>query len=247
VETATPQTDAPEQGGAQPEAENKPPKGVQKRLDEMRRQIGDTQRLNERLVNILERSIAQGKPPSADQKPSGPPKREDFQDFESYSAARADFEVAQAVTKAEARVKEAQVRQAAEAAEKDWTDRVAKAAEKYEDFEEVAFSDSLPVTDAMAVAMRELKAGPEIAYWLGKHPAEARRIASMSAVAQVVEIGKIEDRISEDSKPKREVSKAPAPIQPIGKAKASDNELRDDLPMDEWVRRREAQLKSSRR
>lgn len=247
--------DGQEQVGAQPTEATEPnegkaatPKGVQKRLDEMRRQIGDTQRLNERLVSILERSLTTGKPPSVEAKPNEPPRREAFADVESYYQAQADFQVAKAFEKAEAKVRETQAKQEAEAREKAWSERLAKAAEKLEDFEDVVFTDALPVTDVMADAMKESEKGPDIAYWLGKHPAEARRIATLSAVAQAREIGKIEARLLEEpAKPKREPSKAPAPIEPVGKGKTSETDLAPDLPMSEWVRRREAQLKANRR
>ena len=77
----------------------------------------------------------------------------------------------------------------------------------------------------MAEAMRDSDAGTDIAYFLGKNLAEARRIASLnSAAAQAREIGKLELRLAEKSTPvqAKEPSRAPAPIAPVGSGKGGD-------------------------
>lgn len=232
------QTGAGPEGQADGEAKAQTPRGVQKRLDEMRRQIGDTQRMNERLIGLVERAITKGAPPELDQRPSGPPRREDFADVDSWLGAKADYAVAQKVEEANRKAEANRAQEAARAAEKAWNDRVAKAAEKYQDFEEVAFADGVPITDAMAEAMRDSDAGTDIAYFLGKNLAEARRIASLnSAAAQAREIGKLELRLAEKSTPMqaKEPSRAPAPIEPVGKGKGGDK-TPEQMSMSEYAK-----------
>jgi hypothetical protein len=53
------------------------------------------------------------------------------------------------------------------------------------------------------------------------------------------ELTKLEFKLSQPAA--KPVSKAPAPISPIGAKAATDsNDLRDDLPIDEWMRREAA-------
>ncbi len=61
----------------------------------------------------------------------------------------------------------------------------------------------------MADAIRELSRGPEIAYYLGRNPAEASRIASLPPVSQATAIARLEARIDA---PQASVSKAPEPV-----------------------------------
>lgn len=213
------QTGAPPEGGDDADkAKPDQPRGVQKRLDELRRQAGDAQRMNERLMSVLERTLVNGEPPRAEQ-PSGPPKREDFASYEEYLEAKADFRIAQTLTGLEQKAVEARRAQAVEQRESTWQERQAAAAKKYADFEDVALADDLAITPVMAEAMKDSEMGPDVAYHLGKNPAEARRIAMLHPAAQVREIGKIEARL--EAKPlTRQASKAPPPIDPIGGSSA---------------------------
>jgi hypothetical protein len=220
------------------------PKGVQKRLDEFRRQLGDTQRMNERLLSLVEQTV-RGKAPEV-QTPSGPPDRNSYADHDQYLEALADYKVSEKFEGLKARVAQEKAQESAKQRESAWTKKLEQAASKHADFEDVVFDEKLPVSAAMAEAMQESDVGPEIAYWLGKNPAEAQRIAGLSAIAQAREIGKIESRIGEPA-PKKETSKAPAPIEPVGKGKTSDSDIGSAKSMDEFVRRRETELKGLRR
>lgn len=208
------QTGAPPEDGAEGE---KPavaqPKGVQKRLDELRRQAGDAQRMNERLLAVLEKTVVHGEPPAA-QQPSGPPRRENFESYEEYLEAKADFRISQTLSGLQQQAAEARRAQAVEQRESTWSERQAAAAGKYSDYEEVALADDLAITPVMAEAMKDSEIGPDVAYFLGKNPKEALRIAQLHPAAQWREIGKIEARI--EAKPVRQQSKAPPPIDPIG-------------------------------
>jgi hypothetical protein len=47
----------------------------------------------------------------------------------------------------------------------------------------------------MAEAITESSVGPQVAYELGKNPAEAARIASLPPMRQIAEIGQLEARL----------------------------------------------------
>jgi len=91
-----------------------------------------------------------------------------------------------------------------------WDDQFDKGLDKYGDFREIISNPRLRMTDAMSYAVMESESGGEIAYFLGKNPQEADRIAGMTTTAQIREIDKI------SSKFKKNQTNAPDPITPIG-------------------------------
>ena len=100
-------------------------------------------------------------------------------------------------------------------------DREETAREKYDDFDQVAYNPTLPITDPMAATIRESDVGPEIIYYLGQNPAEAKRISQLSPLSQAKELGKLEDKLASNPPAKR-TSSAPAPIKPLaGKASSA--------------------------
>jgi len=159
------------------------------------------------------------------------PKRESFDTPEAYDAAidtwttaKADH-AAKAAVDAAARAVEAkraeEQRAAAEATQaqevKRIQDKWGKAREdaltRYPDYAAVAESESLPVSPAMAIACVQADNGTDVLYHLGKNPAEATRISALEPLQQAVEIGRLSATLA--TRPRNEVSSAPAPINPI--------------------------------
>lgn len=194
----------------------------------MRRQIGDQQRLNERLLDIVTQTLAGKKPevPSADAQ-DGPPKRENFETYEEYIEAKTRFQVSHELRKAYTQAEQIRAREEHARRESDWQTREAKASEKYADYDEVVLENSdLDITPVMAEAIKVSEIGTDIAYYLGTHPDEATRIAKMSPAAQAAQIGKIEAKLESKpaETPKPKVSNAPPPTDPV-KATAPNDEF----------------------
>ena len=62
--------------------------------------------------------------------------------------------------------------------------------------------------------------GHDVAYYLGKHPVDAERLANLHPVAAAREIGRIEAKLLQQTE--TATSAAPDPITPVGsRAKAS--------------------------
>lgn len=142
---------------------------------------------------------------------SSRPIRDQFSDPEAYeealvtwasseaaSRATAEFQRQQAEAEAirveqqnQARLEqEAQTRREAEQKQADelrssWESKREVALAKYEDFAEVAESPTVQISDAMALVIMNSDDGAEIAYYLGKHPDEAAKIAAMILPGQV--------------------------------------------------------------
>lgn len=74
-------------------------------------------------------------------------------------------------------------------------ERVMEARRKYPDFDVVTSRQDVPLTPAMMQAIVESDAGGELVYYFGQHPEEGARIAKLSPVSSVREIGKIEGRL----------------------------------------------------
>jgi predicted methyltransferase len=67
---------------------------------------------------------------------------------------------------------------------------------KHPDFDAVVNRQDVTLTPAMVQALIESGSGAELMYYLGKHPEEAVRIAGLSPVSSILEIGKIAGRLS---------------------------------------------------
>ena len=135
--------------------------------------------------------------------PVNVPPADQFETVEAYAEARAIALVEQ----------REQQRQHSEILE-NYHEREEEARGKYDDFEQVAYNPKLTVTDVMAQTIQSSDIGPDIAYYLGSNPKEAKRIAILSPFLQAKEIGKIEAKLA-DNPPVKKSSNAPAPFAPV--------------------------------
>lgn len=101
------------------------------------------------------------------------------------------------------------------AADESWNAAVAEATDRIPDWHQVVSSDRGPSTPVMAEQIKEIENGPDVAYYLAKHPNEAARIAGLSIPAQIREVARLGARLENDV-PTR--SSAPPPIKPIAVA-----------------------------
>lgn len=213
----------------QTEADEPPkqPKGVQKRLDELTRRARDAERRHDEAMQLIRAVVLnKGDLPKVAAESAGPPKQEDFQTTEDYRRAEARWMVQEEIKAIREEAERSKQIEAVKQREATWEQRQAKASEKYEDFAEVALADDLSISPVMAEAMKDSDMGPDVAYYLGKNPAEAERIAKLSPAAQVREIGKIEARLEvKASEPAKRPSKAPAPIEPVGGGSPSSTDV----------------------
>lgn len=167
--------------------------------------------------------------------PSGEPKPEQFKDYESYIEALTDYKVEKKLAVVQERSAQQRQAEAQQSAEQKIRENLSKAAEKYDDFEEVVTNPSLTITAAMRDSIGESELGGEIAYYLGSNPKEAAEIAQLSPVQQVKAIDRLEQKLKA---PKKVTTDAPAPIVPnAGKGKvAKDPGQMTDAEYAKWRR-----------
>ena len=84
-------------------------------------------------------------------------------------------------------------------------------------------------------AVTALPNAADVYYAMGKNPDEAAHILSLPTARMAIELARLS---AEVGRPKPQ-SRAPAPIAPVGKTAAPSATLSEDLPMAEWIKRRE--------
>jgi len=144
-----------------------------------------------------------------------------------------------------------------------WEKRIAQAKAKYPDFDEAieaADKSGVTVTGAFQQEIHNSEYGPEIAYWLAKHPDEAARIAEQTAVpenptpqqimaaqrAAAREVGRIEALLASGltrtpGKPSTRLSSAPPPIRPVSTKTAGGVVDPESMTPAEYMRWRDQQ------
>lgn len=208
-------------------------KGVQKRIDELTRDKYAERQARERAereADELRKRLSGDAQPKPDTK--GPPRREDFADYDSYMDARAEYRAAQIVEAklAEAERREQERRQYEESHRTVETGRrailesAAKFRETVKDFDEAMESLDFEPPPVMERAIATSDNPAAVLYVLGKQPEVARRIAAMDPVTQARAIGAIEFALKSSAK----VSQAPAPGKPAGAKGGSSNEPPED-------------------
>ena len=230
-ETAASNDETQNEEGEQPKPRRK--RGAERRIAQLTRR---THELEAQLQALQQ-------PQEPKQEAAKEPRREEFDSYEDFLEARQDYKVEQRLAKEaekqQARESETvQQRQAQEFAERR-DSLVDNGVDAYPDFEEVALDEELPITQTMADALIHSESGHDLWYHLGQNPQKAERIAGLTPVQQVYELGRLEASLKVSKKP----SNAPPPPKPVGTRNEAPNALRDDLSTDEWIKRRTKQLR----
>ena len=249
--TVVSEADEPEQ---EPEQKpEKPPKTfteeelnrkIQKRLERAQRSF--ERKMNEALEAERQRYAQQQVPRETSQQS---PKIDQFDNFDDYVAAKAEWVANQALEKRLAEQRQAdELRRQQERnvhVEQGWTNRVNQIRGQFDDFDDVIESSGVEVSQAMSAAIMESDLGPQVAYYLAKHPDEAEKIASMGPSAAFRAIGRIESKIEGENLAKKQ-SSAPKPVSPVGAKSGTASKDPDKMTTDEWLKWRNAQLKAAR-
>jgi hypothetical protein len=164
-----------------------------------------------------------------------PARAQDYRAPEDYTRAVAEQAVREVGAEILARQASQAQEAAARAAQVAWAEATAAFREKAPDFDAVAHNPSLAITPVMADAIRESSRGAEIAYYLGKNPAEASRIASLPPVSQATAIARLETRIED---PAASISKAPQPVGTLSGRAGSGGKRLEDMSFEEYRRAR---------
>ena len=233
AEAATPEPKTePEPTVEAPETEEKATsRRFERRIDRAHRRAAEAQARAE----LAEKQLAEVKAQQAPKVSSTEPRMEDFTDVKEYAKAFANFEKENALKDYERKQRETAFQTRQVKMTQDWEAKAVKASSKYEDFEEIV-GDLKPTTPWAEAIMRS-ENGEDVAYHLGKHPQEARKIFSLEPQDQFLEIGRLSARLANVETKLKTPSKAPAPITPVqAEAKPSGNEIRENQPPEEYMK-----------
>lgn len=195
-------------------------------------------------ADVLEQQVkelsARQVQPAADQPAPGAPRIEDFSTVQEYATAVAKHESEQAVQK----YRQGQAQEAGKAIQaktlQAWEANVDKAADKYDDFNEVVgeLKPGTPWTDAI---MRS-ENGADVAYHLGQNIKEAERIIAMDPVSQILAIGRLSAKLATTPPTPKTASKAPPPIKPVQGVSVAEDGPSESQDMAAWIKARNKQL-----
>jgi hypothetical protein len=180
---------------------------------------------------------------SAPAEPVALPSRDE--DPEAYAEALAERKATELLARREAEREQMALLEA-------YHEREEAARDKYDDFEQVAYNNALPITTVMAQTIQASDLGPDIAYFLGSNPKEAERISRLPQFLQAKEIGKIEAKMADSPAPVKKTTSAPPPIKPVT-AKGTGAPVYDTtdprsiaaMSASEWIEReRQRQIKN---
>jgi len=187
-----------------------------------------TKELREENKKLAERLAAlEGKKPETAQPKIAAPKREDFATDAEYEEAMFDY-----------RYKVRRAKEDADAAQNAQQSRLKENFENYQtavetfkdehdDWDEVV-NQQLPIHESVYLAIIEQENGPQVTYYLGKHPDFARRLADMTPLSAVMEVGRLADRLKGGQKPDpgekpKPKPRLPEPVKPVSTAATSSS------------------------
>ena len=184
------------------------------------------------------------------------PRAEQFEVYDDYVRAVGRWEARQEFNRLDAereqKVKERETKTREEQVETTFKDKVAEFKAKTPDFDDVMGNPSLRISKTMYEAMRESDAGAQIAYHLGKNPAEAARISALSPIAAIREIGKLEAKFDKPpAQAVNNVTKAPPPPSTVdgtsGGAGKDPSKMTDAEWYSAWKAEQVAKIKAVRK
>lgn len=170
------------------------------------------------------------------------PKREDYADYEAFQDARQDWRADQREKQRDQ--KDSETQRTAKAAEvpteiaKSWGEKEAKFIEKNPTYEknvaQYVKSDIGELSNGARQLLVESDVGPALLNHLATDEEEHDRIAALSPARQIIELGKLEDKLPKAAEAKKS-SDAPAPAKPNPQGKSSVSKDPDKMSMEDYM------------
>jgi hypothetical protein len=186
----------------------------------------------EHLVDVLERNGLEVKTPPEEESSNDTEEREIATPFGPLPAkkSRRARAIEKATTPLLERIKQLETAQPAVAAQAEdpqvaqrrqtlqkYAAGVKEAKSRYSDWDETVNQD-LHIGVGSQLALLEIENGPEVVYYLGKHPDVARKLGQMSHSLAAAEVGRISERLAGASRSRPRV---PAPVRTVSTAGSS--------------------------
>jgi len=223
------------------QAEKRKTRRFERRLDRLYKRAAEEKAARE----IAERRLAEIEASRQPKDDSGKPRIEDFDyDIEKWGTAVEQWTEKRLTQEHEQRQQQQAAQTVHQTLSSKWEEQIAKGEDKYEDFAD-AIGEIKP-DNPISVAIMESEVGADLAYYLYNNPEEVDRLAKLSPVSQVREVGKIEALIVAAASGKDEPpapSKAPEPINPVSSGAANVSEgPTEEMDMATWIKERRKQV-----
>lgn len=201
---------------AEPQGEKQKP-WYQRRIDEITAARRETERQNARLLALLEQQTQARQQPEQPQiqPPPGKPQLEQFQTYEDYTEALAEWKVGHLLQQREQQQREMQAAQQQAQREAEFSKRLQEAAAKTPEVMDAINDPTLPISTAMAGVIRAVPNGPDVVLHLSRNRDEAARLANLPPEIAAFELGRLAAGIS-PAQPRRTTPPPPAPINTLG-------------------------------
>lgn len=228
--------------------------GFQRRIDKLNARNTAAQQEIEYWKQQALKGAGEPKKEPVDSKPEvaeGKPNPDKYDTHAEWAEALADWKVEQKLKERDQQLEKSKLKTEQETVLKAHTDRVKSFVAKTTDFEDVLTEvDHIPVSPTVQQIIVTSENGPELMYELAKNPKEYERICSLPPLAAARELGKIESKLSSQSKDTKKpetkkTTKAPEPISPVGSKGGVVEKSIDDpnLTQAEYEKLRAKQMK----
>lgn len=220
------------------EAKVKAKSGYKKRIEKLNKRLADAERDNAYLRGLADAKKApdgqklETKVETATANPTGEPNPDDFGSHAEYLKALSRFEAKiQFAEERKAETAKGEERRTVERAKTSILD----AQKKYKDWNEVV-TDDVKVTPDLQRVLLESDDPGQLMYELCKNPEEYEKIVALKGSQLTRAIGRFEAKLepkaatSQATSEERPVSKAPAPITPVGNKGSGAGKKRIDDP-----------------
>lgn len=150
--------------------------------------------------------------------------------YEDYLDARADHRAEIRQRERQRETDQQQARQAAETVTRGYQDRLDTFRTDHADFDDVIapiLTWASPNAAALVEAIQRSEAGPALAYALGQDQAACKRLLGLPPVVALVELGKLEAKLTTAPPPGKPITEAPTPPTTLGRRAADPTDEAD--------------------
>jgi len=235
--TTVTETKADDQPKAESDDDDDLPEKVRKKIGAKHRAMKEAEEFAEREFN--KRKAAERRAEEAEQelarhrsksghapdgaegsKDSEAPKQEDFKTVGEYAAAYVKYELGKQAKESAAQAAKSAQETAIARIQRQFVERQNAVQKEIPDYTEALEASEIVLPNHAMAYVMESEVGPKLAYHLAKNPQEASRIAQLSPIRAIAELGKLEAKLekpaTQESKVAQPVvSKAPSPIKPL--------------------------------
>ena len=231
------QTESEPEAEEEAEVTDKPKQNpkLEKRFSELTKRAkqaeAEKQALEARLQEFESKVASQA--PVQDDPIGERPTAAQFQDYEEYAAALAEWSAEKALIERDKAEQQRKIEEQKNEVIKSWSVKLETAKANLPDFDDMVASSNVQVRDEVRDAILESDVGPEILYHLASDDDYAQKLATMPTNKALKELGKLEFQFERKEAPVEVKSepvartKAPAPIKPLTAGKGTGDVLID--------------------